>query len=283
MVCRTILAILFLCSGFAVASGHGPVFGLATPVNSEGEVSFDFAVQGRANGSGSDIILRPMIGYGITPHLTFNFVAPATPSSDDFPPTRLIGGSEFDASLAWRFHHQAKGVGRRFESTLFAGYVQPVATGAGLLGSLTRAPGLNVAVASGVASRSHYLWFGTGYTGFLEHDGDRRPHVFAYSAVYGFRPSVLRKDYPFWDWRGFLEVTGERSNRVISGTLTIPGTEAHQVFIGPSVLGIYKNYAISGGVQFPVYQQVGPAFQSERVRFAVNFSYFLFRHNHEEK
>jgi hypothetical protein len=282
MSLRSLLAVLTLLVSQAFAAGHGPVFGFATPVNSEDEVSFDFGVQGRANGSDSELAIRPMVGYGITPHLTVNVLTPAAPVSNNFSPSRLIGGSEFEGDVAWRFHHQAKGVGKRFESTLFAGIVQPVATGSGLLGSLTRPPGFTAAVASGVASRSHYLWFGAGYTGFLETDGDRRPHVFSYSAVYGFRPSVLRKDYPFWDWRGFVELTGERSNRVVSNDVSLPGTEAHQVFIGPSVLGIYKNYAISGGVQFPVYQAVGPAFAKERVRVAINFSYFLFRQKHQE-
>jgi hypothetical protein len=268
---------LLLCSA-AFASGHGPVFGFATPVNSEDEVSFDFGVQGRAAGSGFEVGARPMIGYGITPHLTVNFVAPAAGGENNFPYSRLIGSGEFEGNLAWRFHRQAKGVGKRFESTLFAGVVQPSTTGGGIFGSLKRTPGFATAMASGIASRSHYLWFGSGYTGFLKRDGDRRPHVFTYSAVYGFRPERLRKDYPFWDWRGFVELTGERTSRVVSDGLRLPNTEAHQLFFGPSVLGIYKNYAISGGVQFPLYQSVGSAFAKERVRFAVNLSYFLFPH-----
>jgi hypothetical protein len=31
----------------SIASGHGPLFGLATPTNSQGEFSFDFGVFGR--------------------------------------------------------------------------------------------------------------------------------------------------------------------------------------------------------------------------------------------
>jgi hypothetical protein len=277
MLWRTSVILLLLCSSSA-ASGHGPVFGYATPVNSEDEVSFDFGVQGRASGSGFELGGKPMIGFGITPHLTVNFVAPAAGGTNNFAFSRLIGSGEIEGNLAWRFHRQAKGVGKRFESTLFAGFVQPSTIGSGVLGTLARAPGFTTALASGVASRSHYLWFGSGYTGFLKRDGDRRPHVFTYSAVYGFRPAPLRKDYPFWDWRGFVELTGERSSRVVSSNFRLPNSEAHQVFIGPSVLGIYKSYAISAGVQFPVYQSVGSAFDKERVRFAVNLSYFLF-HN----
>jgi hypothetical protein len=47
------------------------------------------------------------------------------------------------------------------------------------------------------------------------------------------------------------------------------------VFVGPTTLGVYKNYAVSAGVQFPVYRDVSPMYPRERVRFAVNFSYFF--------
>jgi len=41
------------------------------------------------------------------------------------------------------------------------------------------------------------------------------------------------------------------------------------------VLRIYKNFAIEGGVQFPVYRNTVPMLERERVRFALNFSYFF--------
>jgi hypothetical protein len=45
--------------------------------------------------------------------------------------------------------------------------------------------------------------------------------------------------------------------------------------LGPTALGIYRNYAIEGGVQFPVYRDVGARLQRETVRYAVNVSYFF--------
>jgi hypothetical protein len=62
--------------------------------------------------------------------------------------------------------------------------------------------------------------------------------------------------------------------------MTVANTQAHQVFLGPSALGIYQNYTISFGAQFPIYQDVGSVWPKERVRFAVNFSYLLFQHSH---
>ena len=143
---------------------------------------------------------------------------------------------------------------------------------------MPRAPGTNAGIVSGLASRSNYLWLGGAYTRFMERDNHRMPSTISYSLVYGYRPRALRKDYPFWDWRLFGELTGERDSRAVLGGIPVPGTEAHQVFIGPSTLGIYKNFAVEGGVQFPIYRAVGSFFPRERFRVAINLSYFLFQH-----
>ena len=262
------------------AAGHGPVFGLATPTNSKGEFSFDFGIFGRSSRFGSQASMRGLVGYGFKPHLTLSLTLPAVISETRLPPTRIQPGDDFESTLAWRFHHNATKVGTRFESTAFAGLVVP-GTQSGFKGvaRTTNTPGNMVGVVTGMASRSHYLWLGSTFTKFYEHAGDRRPDVLDYSLVYGYRPAVWRKPPDKWDWRIFGELVGERSNRFLQANLTVPETQAHQVFIGPSALGIYRNYTVSFGAQFPVYQSVGAQFPQERVRFAVNFSYLLFQHS----
>ena len=70
-------------------------------------------------------------------------------------------------------------------------------------------------------------------------------------------------------------MNGEDSGRVLHNGLSVPGTSGQQIFLGPTTLWLYKKYGIEGGVQFPVYQNTGPAFQRERLRVAVDFSYFF--------
>ena len=265
---------------YVFADGHGPVFGLATPTNSKGEWSFDTGVFGRSNGSDSEASFRELIGYGFTPHLTLSFTAPAVIGSASFTPTRIQPGDDFDAKLAWRFQHRATKVGTRFESTAFAGVVIPgPQSGFKGIAHTTNAPGTMFGAVTGMASRSHYIWLGSTFTKFYEHNGDKRPDVFDYSLVYGYRPPKWRRPPDKWDWRVFGELVGERSGRFVQANFAIPETQAHQVFIGPTVLGIYHNYTVSFGAQFPVYQDVGALFPKEHVRFAVNLSYLLFQHH----
>lgn len=274
-----LVAVLFLPVS-VFADGHGPVFGLATPTNSTGEWSFDTGVFGRANSSDSQASLRELIGYGFTPHLTLSFTAPLTIGSASLTPTRIQPGDDFDSKLAWRFQHRATKVGTRFESTAFAGVAVPgPQSGFRRIAHTTNAPGTMFGAVTGMASRSHYLWLGSTFTKFYEHNGDQRPDVLAYSLVYGYRPPKWRRPPDKWDWRVFGELVGERSDRFLQANAAVPGTAAHQVFVGPSALGIYRNYTVSFGAQFPIYQNVGSQFPKERVRFAVNLSYLLFQHH----
>jgi hypothetical protein len=276
----TVLLVALAFSQHASAANHGPLFGLATPTNSQGEWNFDEGVFARTTLFGSQASIRELLGYGFTPHLTLSFTLPVVVGNTPLPPTRIQAGADFDSTLAWRFQHRATKVGTRLESTAFGGLVVPgPQSGFGGTG-LTNAPGFMLGGVTGRASLSHYLWLGGTYTRFAEHLGSQRSAVFDYSLVYGYRPPKWRRPPDKWDWRLFAELVGERSGSIQQSHVVLANTQAHQVFLGPSALGIYRNYTVGFGAQFPIYQNVEPQFPKERVRIAVNFSYLLFQHSH---
>jgi hypothetical protein len=263
-----------------LADGHGPVFGLATPTNSKGEWSFDSGVFGRSNSFDAEASFREQIGYGFTPHLSLFFTAPVVLGDAVLTPTRIQPGDDFDTKLVWRFQHRATKVGTRIESTAFVGLAVPgPQSGFPQIANTTNAPGIMFGAVTGMASRSHYIWLGATYTKFFEHHGDKRPDVLDYSLVYGYRPPKWRRPPDKWDWRIFGELVGERSNHFLQANADVPQSQASQVFLGPSVLGIHRNYTVSFGAQFPIYQNVGSLYPKEHVRFGINFSYLLFQHH----
>jgi hypothetical protein len=275
-----VLLVALAFSQHASAANHGPLFGLATPTNSQGEWNFDEGVFARTTRFGSQASIRELLGYGFTPHLTLSFTLPVVVGNTPLPPTRIQAGADFDSTLAWRFQHRATKVGTRLESTAFGGLVVPgPQSGFGGTG-LTNAPGFMLGGVTGRASLSHYLWLGGTYTRFAEHLGSQRSAVFDYSLVYGYRPPKWRRPPDKWDWRLFAELVGERSGSIQQSHVVLANTQAHQVFLGPSALGIYRNYTVGFGAQFPIYQNVERQFPKERVRIAVNFSYLLFQHSH---
>jgi hypothetical protein len=277
---RALILLVALAVPYTNAANHGPVFGLATPTNSQGEWSFDQGVFDRTTSLGSQASLRELVGYGFTPHLTVAFTLPSVIGDTPLPPTRIQPGADFDMTLAWRFQHRATRVGTRIESTAFTGMVVPgpQSTFSGI--KPTNVPGVMIGGVTGRASLSHYLWLGGTFTKFFEHDGSKRPDVFDYSLVYGYRPAKWRRPPDKWDWRLFAELVGERSGTFHEASVPVPNTQSHQVFLGPTALGIFHNYTVSFGAQFPVYQNVETQFQKERVRLAINFSYLLFQHSH---
>lgn len=272
--------LLLLAASGRGDSGHGPVFGLTTPTNVKRGWTLDLGIMARSGVNDQGIMSRAMLTRGFTEDVQFSLTIPVVFSSAPLAPGRVTGmmsaSSDIEGIGAWRFHRRGTGVGKRFESTAYAGFI---AAGPqrprGMLGQLARAPGFYAAVSTGMASRSHYLWVGAGNAHYIKRSNDQRPNLFIYSGVWGYRPPALRKEYPEWDWRVMAEMTGEVSTKVLLNGARMPATGSHQVFLGPTMLGIYKNYAIEGGMQFPVYRDAGVMFQRERFRYTINFSYFF--------
>src|ERR1051326_2616709 len=211
---RVCLAVITaMCALPASGSGHGPVFGFATPVNSKGETSLDFGVYNRNAAFGSQTELKGMVSYGITPHLQLSLVAPGLAQQGSLPMSMMAGG-EFLGNVTWRFQHNANAVGRRLESTASVGVVAPGPQDySGMFRGMHSAPGVNAWVATGMASRSSYVWVGAGAMHFAERGGDQRPNVVSTSLVYGYRPPSWRADRHQWDWRVFAEMTGEHAGQ----------------------------------------------------------------------
>ena len=266
-----------LLSRPAAASGHGPVFGGATPTLGKGGWSFDQAWMGsHARNGEDDQVLRSMIGFGLTKDLQVTVSLPIGLASGAHAPmgrmTAMMSSSrEAEALLGWRFHRQDVGTGARFESTLYAGAAVPTVSSAG---GFRTAPSGYLSVASGYASRAHYFWTAASYQRRGDDEGDRLGNVKSLSVVYGYRPPVLRVDYPKPDLRFFVEAVGE-----ITGSPRKSGVEvapsARTVFAGPTTLLLYKQYGVSGGVLFPLYQRSNGPEPQERIRFTLNVSYFF--------
>lgn len=273
-----VLACALSLPGIAFASDHGPVFSYETPVNSQGEVSCDAGIFGRSGSKGSQFSTGTGCCYGITPHITANVFLPATFGSGSLPESRIYPGSEWSAGASWRFLHSVTSVGKRIESTASLGVVVPgPQQDSGVLAGLHRAPGIAGSLATGLASRSQYVWVGGGYTRFAEASQSRRPDTISWSGVYGYRPAKLRRGYHQWNYRGFAELTGEHTGNVRAEGAILPNSSTTTVWLGPSILAIFKTVSISAGVQAPVYRDASDSlYGREHVRFAINFSYLKF-------
>ena len=263
----------------AHASGHGPVFGAATPTLGKGGWSFDQAWMGQvADGAGdTGSLLRGMISFGITEKLQISASVPVPlGGGHGMPSGRMMammsGNRDFEALVGWRFHARPVGQGARLESTVYVGGLVPFDA---RRGGISASPAAYVSVTTGYASRSHYFWAGASHQRNTTRSADRQGSVTSYSLVYGYRPPAWRLEYPKPDVRFFVEAVGDRTSAAVHNGRPMNGSGASVFLVGPTLLVLYKAYGVGGGVMFPVYQQTRGMQPRERLRFGVNFSYFF--------
>lgn len=261
------------------ASGHGPVFGAATPTLGKGAWSFDQAWMGQAMDGPADVgaVLRSMIGFGITEKIQLSGSVPIPLGSNGGMPSgrmaaMMSGQRDIEALLGWRFHSRPVGEGARLESTVYIGGSVPFDR---RRGGVSTSPAGFVSIASGYASRSHYFWVGASHQRHATRSTDRLGSVTSYSLVYGFRPPAWRLDYPKPDLRLFVEAVADRTAPSIHQGQVMPNTGGHVILAGPTMLLLYKAYGVEGGVLFPVRQRTNGIQPEERFRFGVNFTYFF--------
>jgi hypothetical protein len=275
----TVLASALVMAQIVRGADHGPVFGLATPTNPQGGWSFDLGVNGRNGVGGLSSTLEAELSYGLTANLKLAISGPLVFQPDPYPRSSETANTPISgdfSGLAWWRFQKTDFAGKRVESTAVAGVLVPGAQQeSGLYRGLNSGPGYLVGGVTGVASRSQYIWVGSTYQRYEASKGDRRPDLLTYTAVYGYRPRSWRTDYPRWDWRVFGEMTGERAGTLQRQNFDLPGSQAQQIFLGPSLLGVYRAIGVEAGMQFPVYRDVGPLYPRERYRFVVNFAYFF--------
>lgn len=275
---RLLATALFVASGATLgASGHGPVFGAATPTLGKGGWQFDQAWMGRTTEQAVEQTLRSLISFGITARVQISTSVPIPLTTGRQPPIGRMTATMSDApnietTGAWRFHVRPVGDGARLESTVFAGVSIPTTS---RRGGIASGPATSVGIASGYASRVHYVWAGAGYEKRMPRDGDQWGDVGYYSLVYGYRPPFLQLDYPKPDLRFFVEAQGESNGRTRSNGVPNPDSGGRILLVGPTALLLYKQYGLEGGVLFPVYQRPNGSQERERYRVVINASYFF--------
>ena len=268
------LAIALLLGRDASASGHGPVFGAATPTLGRGGWSIDQAFTLRHDADARrEHMFKTMVTFGITEVVQVSGSIPIVMSDNTLPAARMMSpmsnDREFEGLVGYRFQRKPVGVGGRRESTLYIGGSVPFEStrhGVGAGGSFV------LGAATGYAGRAHYVWAGGGLQHYFERDGDRLGDSRLLTFVYGYRPPPFRADAGRPDLRFFVEVTAEDRQGDRAGTAEQPGPRT--VFIGPTSLLVYKAIAVEAGILFPAYQRDHGA-AGEGPRIAINFAYFF--------
>ncbi|MGH7519029.1 MAG: hypothetical protein ACREOC_16455 [Gemmatimonadales bacterium] len=262
------------------AQSHGPAYGLSTPTLGRGGWSLDVGVMDRVVGDKQMAMTRPMLSYGITEDLQVSVSLPMPLYVPQGLPhgrstARMPTNPDIEILVGWRFHRRGTDIGSRFESTTYFGFdypTDPIRAGARTY------PGLYAAAVTGYASRTVYAWVGGLYRRYMSPVGPTADHLgdlAMYSLVVGYRPPPFQRDFPNPDWRVFIEAVGEYSARDAIAGVEQANTGGHQIFVGPTLLGLYGSWGISGGPVFPVYRRLNGSQPGDKVRVIVNTTFWF--------
>lgn len=283
MTFRYLTSVFILLLGTGVIStntfaqgGHGPVFSLATPTLGQGELSFDTMVMSTRQGQNA-WMLRQNWHYGLTEDIQLNLSIPTPLRQISNPPQARLGTlmgtyGDLEASGLFRFFKTYPGGGKRFESTLLlSGSVPTEKQRRGV----QVGPSVNAGLVTGYASRTIYGWLGSGYQYYGSSGGDQLGDITYLTAVFGYRPPLFQHDYPKPDWRIFVESVTEWVGSEYQDNQKVDNSSGRRTLIGPTLLGLYGKWGISGGILFPLDSTFSNSAQQEEYRLSVVLSYWF--------
>ncbi|MCA1595341.1 MAG: hypothetical protein LC772_02795, partial [Chloroflexi bacterium] len=227
---------LALSSLPVLASGHGPLYGLATPTNGKGSWSIDDGIMAVSGSSQTGVMSRLMAAYGVTQDLQLSLSGRLFKSGSSRSSKALRGlgmmpmNAETEVMAADRFIHRNTGIGSRDEDTAYLALDLPN-------DDVTR-PGILAAAAHGSVSRTWYLWEGAGYQAYAS-GGSHPGNELFYSLAAGYRPKAWQLEYPKPDFRLLLELLGEAQQQGTWHGVRDLASGGHRVFLTPGVLSTY--------------------------------------------
>ena len=217
----------------AFGSGHGPVFGVATPTLGRGGWSLDQAWTMRAgNDDEHEQMLKTMLSFGITENLQLSGSFPLATSDGTLAPARMMGAMssdrEFEALTAYRFQRRTIGIGGRQESTFYVGGTAPFER---RRNGIDIGPSVEAGISTGYASRAHYAWVGAAVQHYFDRGNAQFGDSRLITGVYGYRPAILRTEAGKPDLRFLVEVTAEdRARPQVSGVALSIGARVAYFF-----------------------------------------------------
>jgi hypothetical protein len=271
---RAVAALLLLGVFSATAAAHEPIFGLGPHTIYKGGLGVEAELEGeRASGAGEtekEILLVTELLYGVTADLSVTLAAPAVLAREvetDEASASSAGLGDASLRAKYRFWRRDR-PGLQDAAAAIVEVKLPT-------GDPDESPRLGTGstdflfgLAAGRESLRWYYFGDLRYRLNTEGEGDLRQgdRFFADAAV-GIRPWPARYLRP--DLVLLAEINAEVEGRAERRGTELPDSGGRRLFVSPGFFLTYRNWALKGGVQIPLRQDLNGDQPEEDYRFAL--------------
>jgi len=264
-------AVITLSSGFTQA--HEPVFTPGAHVKSKGgqEIELEYE-RDRTSGAGdreTEQQLSLVYEYGVTSSWTVKAYLPLIDKTVNGTNETGLG----DVTLGTKYRVlRVDRPGQQYSTTLLFQAKLPTAESSGTPKLGTGSTDFVVGALHGLESRRWYYNTAARYRFNTEGDGGfEKGDKLLLDIVGGVRPVLTKYKEP--DTVLFLELNFEDATRDSLNGTNIADTGGWEMFLSPGIFWTYRTYAIVGGVQIPVAENLNDTQASSDYRFKLSFKY----------
>lgn len=244
----------------AVAAAHEPIFSLGPQTIYKGGIGLETKVEvERKTGAGKkedEWRIVEEIAYGVTRDLTVTLQVPYRFRDVEGPIGDRDSNGFGDISLRTKFRvYQEAEIGLQHHVALIGGIKFPT-------GSTSKDPALGsgstdflIGATASRDGRRYYAWSSVLYRINTEGSGDRtRGNLLQASVAGGIRPYLPEFYDP--DLLLLVELNSEFRERDTVNSNDLVNTGGNSLFISPGFWLTYRNWALKGGVQIPILQDL---------------------------
>ena len=263
---------LGLLGSVSWVQAHEPIFGIGPHTIYKDGIGLELEYEREQSEHGTEQALHYEAAYGLTADWVVVITIPQVQKTEQAQTASGIGDTTLKTK--YRFYRKDYPEGRQDQLALLAAIKLPT-------GNYEAEPSLGsgstdylLGLTGGQESRTLYYFADLCYRFNGENPKQlKQGDAWLYGASLGFRPWLSEYWEP--DLVVLLELFGKRQAKAQLKGQALENSGGHAVFMGPSFLWSYKNWMVTGGLGWPVLQDLNGKQEQEQYRFALGIEQHL--------
>ena len=255
----------------APAAAHGPIFSPGPETLYKNGIEFQIGYFRSKNAADSEYELAMGLGYGINQDWEISMEMPYLNVDEGGSKNNGVGDVQLETKYRFWRHNS---FGKQDSVT---GFITAVLDTAKTTPSPSLSSGANDFITGLAYGQESLIWqrwasFRYRYNGKSNSDIERGNQVFADASI-GWRsePPQYYESDTLW----MVELNAEHTQNSRKNNISLVNTGGTELFISPGIIWAYRNIALKGGVQLPIYRNLNGTQKKTdyRLKFALDINF----------